>query len=201
MEPFIGEIKIFAGKLKDNLPPRGWVFCDGQLMSIADNTALFSLLGTIYGGDGRSSFALPDLRGRVPIHAGHGERSSPYKLGEKDGVENITLIESQMPSHTHKAEISNISANISFSKEQGNESIPSENNVFAGANVSLSRVDSRNVNLYKSTSEFDSVKPIRVYGGTPTISSSGSTQAHSNMQPYLAVNYIIALQGIYPPKN
>ena len=99
MEPFIGQIIMFAG----NFAPRGWAFCDGQLLPISQNTALFSILGTTYGGDGRTTFALPDLRGRVPMHAGHGPGLSSRRIGEKGGQESVTLTIAEMPSHTHSA--------------------------------------------------------------------------------------------------
>ena len=97
MEPFVGEIRMFAG----NFAPRGWAFCDGQLLSVSDNDALFSLLGTIYGGDGRTTFGLPDLRGRIPIHAGQGSGLSNRRLGSKGGAEQVTVTVNQTPTHTH----------------------------------------------------------------------------------------------------
>ena len=113
-EPFVGEIRMFAG----NFAPRGWAFCDGQLLAVSQNDALFSLLGTIYGGDGRTTFGLPDLRGRVPIHAGSGPGLSPRRLGAKAGAENVTLTVNQLPSHSHRL---SGSANLaSESRPEGN---------------------------------------------------------------------------------
>jgi microcystin-dependent protein len=175
-EPFIGEIRIFAG----NFPPRGWQFCQGQLLSIAQNTALFSILGTTYGGNGMTTFALPDLRGRVPMQPGQGPGLSPRTLGEMGGSENVTLLHNQMPAHNHSVNASNA---------QGDNPVP-DGGVWA---VSI---------------EPNSGAPLNNYGGAPTTTMSpqsigvaGGSQPHTNVQPFLCVNFIIALEGIYPSRN
>ena len=186
----IGQIIIFAGKLEDNHPPRGWAFCEGQLLPISQNAALFSLLGTTYGGDGRSTFGLPDLRGRVPIHAGKGEGLSSYKLGDKDGVERVTLEAATIPSHTHDAV-----AQIPYTEDTGDESMPTSTNIFANGPVRKDRDNYGYANIYKDTTA-TSHKNLNV-----EVTPIGGGQSHENRQPYLAVNYIIALQGTFPSRN
>lgn len=172
-EPFIGQVMLFAG----NFAPRGWAFCNGQLLSIAQNTALFSILGVTYGGNGQTTFALPDLRGRVAIHPGQGPGLSAYTLGEAAGTENVTLITNQMPMHNHMVACSSETANL-----------PSPQGNFLGT---------------------ESQGATQVYvGGTPNeflnqaaITPAGGSQPHTNVQPFLCVNYIIALEGIFPSRN
>jgi microcystin-dependent protein len=171
-EPFLGQIMIFAG----NFPPKNWAFCDGALMPIQQNTALFSILGTTYGGDGRVTFALPDLRGRVPIGMGPGPGLSPYQLGEKGGQETHTLQIAEMPSHTHPVTVAAANENNTPQNRPGG-------NVLGAANI------------YDSAASADAA-----LGGVSS-GSVGGNAAHENRQPYLAVNYIIALYGIYPPRN
>jgi len=170
MEPFIGEIIMFGG----NFAPRNWALCDGQLLSIAQNTALFSILGTTYGGDGRTTFGLPDLRGRVPMHPGSGPGLSSRKLGQKSGVENVTLNVNQMPSHNHLPE-----AYSDFGNQKG-----------PGGNVPAMADDGeRN---YSSATPNANLDPTE---------NAGGSQSHTNVQPFLCVNFIIALQGLYPSRN
>ncbi|PLY01015.1 MAG: phage tail protein [Desulfuromonas sp.] len=169
-EPFVGEIRMFAG----NFAPRGWAYCDGQLLAVSQNDALFSLYGTIYGGDGRTTFGLPDLRGRLPIHAGTGPGLSPRRLGEKAGGENVTLTTNQLPSHSHTGQ---------FSSASGNEANPADN--YPAASPSI-----RN---YRPTA------PSADMSGT-AVNSVGGSRQHTNLMPYLCVNYIIALVGIYPSR-
>lgn len=169
-EPMIGEVQWFAG----NFAPRGWALCDGQLLSIAQNTALFSILGTTYGGDGRTTFGLPDVRGRVIIHAGHGPGLSDYRLGQKGGSETETLTANQMPSHTHTLRGSSGSAT----------SADPTGNVLASTGRTRVYADSANVNMDASA-----------------IANNGGSQPHNNIQPYTVLNCIIALQGIYPSRN
>jgi microcystin-dependent protein len=167
-EPFIAEIMIFAG----NFPPRGWAFCDGQLLPISQNTALFSLLGTTYGGNGQTTFALPDLRGRVPVHAGQGLGLSSVSLGEVGGAEVVTLTGAQSPAHVHEVAASNGGATASR---------PSNNFLAAGG-------------AYATASDGTTMNPAM-------IRNSGGGQPHENRQPYLALNFCIALQGIFPARN
>ena len=171
-EPFIGEIRMFAG----TFAPRGWAFCDGQLLAISGNEALFSLLGTTYGGDGRTTFALPDLRGRVAIHPGQGPGLSNYTQGQIGGVESNTLTVSQMPSHTHS---------VNAVTADGNQSTPG-GNLLAGTKI---------LDPEYSDSDPDAVMSARM------ISNTGNGQSVENRQPYGTVNYIIALVGIFPSRD
>jgi microcystin-dependent protein len=171
MDPFIGQIIMFAG----NFAPKSWAFCNGQLMSIAQNTALFSLLGTTYGGDGVTTFALPDLRGRVPIHAGASDVTQ-HNLGSKGGEDTHTLAANEMPQHTHGARASGQNA------DQNNP----QDNVLGQA-----------LNLYVAASTSPPLQPIL----PATLANTGGGQAHENDQPFLAVNFCIALQGLFPSRN
>lgn len=168
-EPYVGEIRMFAG----NFAPRGWAFCDGQLLAVSQNDALFSLLGTIYGGDGRTTFGLPDLRGRIPIHAGHGPGLSERRLGAKGGEENVTLTVNQLPSHNHPANGAGGGA--------------------AQAAPAGNLVGSDRVTMYGTLLRPDSLGA--------SISSVGGSRSHSNLMPFLCVNFIIALVGIYPSRH
>ena len=177
-EPFVGEIRMFAG----NFAPKGWAFCDGQLLAVSSNDALFSLLGTIYGGDGRTTFGLPDLRGRIPIHAGSGPGLSPRRLGTKSGAETETLTASQVPSHTHTVNASN---------QAGTAASPAGH---YPANTSSGAV----------TTQYD--VPVRasstlVQFNSGAVQTVGGSRSHSNMQPFLCINFIIALIGIYPSRD
>jgi microcystin-dependent protein len=172
---YIGQISLFAG----NFPPRNWAFCDGQLLSIAQNTALFSILGTNYGGNGQTTFALPDLRGRVPMHTGSstGPGLSPHSLGEVSGAENITLISSQMPAHSHF---------VNGVASGGNQSSPAGN---------LPAIESTGTSLDYSNAATNATMNAGMIG------IAGGNQPHSNMQPYSCVNFIICLYGIFPSRN
>ncbi len=172
-EPFVAEIRMFGG----NFAPRGWALCDGQLLPIAQNTALFSILGTTYGGDGRTSFALPDLRGRVSLHEGQGPGLSPYALGNKSGVEHVTLAVNEIPAHNHKVEAN---------PDPGNS--PSPVNAIPGAETAGA------VDLWSTNAKNGDMK-------ASMIQNTGGSQQHKNRQPYLVVNYIIALQGLFPSRN
>ncbi len=166
--PFLGAIFMFAG----NFAPRGFALCDGQVLPISQNTALFSLLGTTYGGNGQTTFALPDLRGRAPVHAGQGPGLTPYALGEQTGTENVTLQTAQMPQHNHAV---NVSTQQTSDVAPGN--VPATGGAYA-----------------TSPSSGQSL-------AAGTLGEAGGSQPHPNLQPLLVVNFIIALQGIYPSRN
>lgn len=172
-EPFVAEIRIFAG----NFAPRGWAFCDGQLLPISQNTALFSLIGTTYGGDGRSTMGLPNLQGRAPMHAGRGPGLSDRRLGQRGGVETVTLTEAQMPNHDHTLQGVQRPAT---QDDPGPQFYPG---VAVGATPYRNTV-SNMVNM-----------------ADQALVNSGGSQPHNNMQPYLTVNYIIALVGLYPSRS
>jgi len=172
LEPFIGSIVLFCG----NFAPKGWATCDGQLLSIAQNSALFSILGTTFGGDGRTTFALPDLRGRVPLHPGAGPGLSSYSLGQSIGSESVTLLATQMPAHNHA-----VAAPCSD-----------------GAPSTASPVGAVLANQ-DQTPFFAASGTAAMAGGTSAI--AGGSQPHENRQPLLAINFIIALEGIYPSRN
>ncbi|MBZ5555372.1 MAG: tail fiber protein [Acidobacteriia bacterium] len=172
--PFVAEIRIFAG----NFAPTGWAFCNGQLMPISQNTALFSLIGTFYGGDGRSTFALPNLQGATPLHAGQGPGLSMRFLGESGGQEAVTLIESELPPHSHT---------VKCDGSAGGVNSPSNNTW--GTVVGRGRPPA-----YAPTS----VNNVQM---SPLATSlAGSSFPHNNMPPYLALTFIIALQGVFPPR-
>lgn len=173
-EPFLGEIKIVGF----NFAPRGWAKCEGQLLPISQNTALFSLLGTMYGGDGRTTFGLPDMRGRVGVGQGQGAGLSPYILGQELGQESHTLALAEMPAHTHE---------MAVSDQQATTSDP-RNGVFAKPNV-----NPRMQNLYGGPATVDMEGDM--------IGATGNSESHQNRQPYLAVLFAIALQGVYPSRN
>lgn len=174
MDPFVAEIRIFPF----NFPPKGWAFCNGQLLPIAQNTALFSLLGTTYGGNGQSTFALPDLQGSVPMHPGQGPGLSLHDLGELSGSETVTLLDSEMPSHTHP-----------MRANDGDGSLASPTN-----RVSSAPGADRDIFWYK-----DGVPNATMNPGALT--TSGGSQPHNNLMPYLTVNFCIALQGVFPPRS
>ena len=174
-EGFIGEIKMFGG----NFAPRGWALCDGQLLSISQNSALFSILGTTYGGDGRTNFALPDLRGRVPIHAGTGPGLSPKHLGQKGGTETVVLALVQMPAHNHTVQLKADSMVATSHRPQ--DGLPARN--AAG------------------TPQYGENANSTLNNTAVSIGNAGGGQAHPNMQPYGTVNYIICLVGIFPSRN
>ena len=168
MDPFIAEIIMFGG----NFAPRGWAFCDGQLLPISSNSALFSILGTTYGGDGRTTFALPDLRGRVSMHPGNGPGLSSRRLGEKGGTEHNTLTTAQLPAHNHAL----------AAKEEANAADPS-GSFIAGTGS----------NAFGTTAG--------VTMNAAAIGNTGGGQSVNNIQPYECVNYIIALVGVFPSRN
>ena len=170
-EPFIAEIRIFAG----NFAPRGWAFCNGQLLPISQNTALFSLIGTTYGGDGRTTTALPNMEGRAPMHQGRAPGLPSRRLGQRGGTETVTLTEAQLPNHSHSLFASTLIAD---------ETQPASNVTFGRARSLAYATGTANTSM-----------------AYQTITDSGGSQAHNNMQPYLAMNFIIALQGLYPSRG
>jgi microcystin-dependent protein len=170
-EPFVGEIRMFAG----NFAPRGWAFCDGQLLAVSQNDALFSLLGTIYGGDGRTTFGLPDLRGRIPIHAGHGPGLSERRLGAKGGAEKVTLTVNQLPSHSHRLHATN---------QQANTLEPVTRALAPTAFGDVYSPDFAPENMSSSA-----------------ITQVGGSRSHTNLMPFLCIHFIIALVGIYPSRH
>ncbi|WP_298754330.1 tail fiber protein [uncultured Psychroserpens sp.] len=174
MEQYIGQIMMFGG----NFAPRNWALCDGQLLPIANYTALFSILGTTYGGDGRTTFALPDLRGRAALHAGNGPGIDPVSLGQKGGENRVTLNVTQIPAHSHTG---TIEATNPVGRGQGTtdptNAYPAEGGSYASA------------------------KNVKMAADAVQTNNTGGNQAHDNMQPYLGVNYIIALEGIFPPRS
>jgi microcystin-dependent protein len=171
--PFVAEIRIFPF----SFPPKGWAFCDGQLLPISQYTALFSLFGTTYGGDGTSNFALPNMQGSAPMHPGQGPGLSLHDLGETGGSDTVTLLESEMPAHTHALMASPIPSLVK---------LPSPN-------AAMGR--SRNANAYQDT------PGNLVAMNANTIAPAGGGQPHNNMQPYLTLNFCIALQGVFPPRS
>lgn len=174
-DPFVAEIRIFGF----NFPPKGWAFCDGQILPLSQNTALFSLLGTIYGGDGKSTFALPNLQGSVPMHPGQGPGLSLHDLGEVSGVESVTLLQSEMPSHAHS---------VGRALADAGNSITPVNSVWAQSAAGRGAAA-----LYKDGAPTGQVN-------VNSLNFAGGNLPHNNMQPYLTLNFCIALQGIFPAR-
>lgn len=168
-EPFVAEIRIFAG----NFAPRGWAFCNGQLLPIAQNTALFSLIGTTYGGDGRTTTALPNMAGRAPMHPGRGPGLTARRLGERGGVESVTVTEAQMPQHSHT---------MGGVAEIANQRVIGNNFLAAGND------------MYTAPQNLGSMDPR-------TLPDTGGSQPHNNLQPFLTMNFIIALVGLFPSRG
>lgn len=200
MEPFIGQIMPFAG----NFAIRGWALCNGQLLAIKSNEALFAILGTVYGGDGRTNFGLPDLRGRAPMHFGNGPGLSDRILGQKLGAEDNTLRTTQLPSHSHIAAVSNINVgvNLKVSSADATAQIPTAGASLASAN----EVNGRNldpVQMYNEATPDINLNGVTttISGGTVTVGNTGGNQSVNNMQPSLCVNYLIALQGVFPSRS
>ncbi|MEP3437319.1 MAG: tail fiber protein [Hoeflea sp.] len=170
-EPFLAEVRLMGF----NFAPRGWAFCDGQILPINQNQSLYSLLGTTYGGDGRTSFALPDLRGRTPLHTGNSNGGVDHSLGQKSGEETHTLGAVEMPQHTHSMEAGSVDGNTVnatgalLAREAGNP--------YSASSAGLANFRSG------------------------TVANVGGGQAHENMQPYIAVNFCIALQGLFPSRD
>lgn len=172
MDPFVAEIRIFPF----NFAPKGWAFCSGQILPLSQNTALFSLLGTTYGGDGKSNFALPNMQGNAPMHPGQGPGLSLHDLGEMGGSQTVSLLESEIPTHTHQ-----LRADV---LDLGDTNVISNN-----ASLALSAGGA----LYQAASNTTM--------SLSALAPAGGSQPHNNMQPYLTLNYCIALQGVYPPRT
>ena len=176
-QPYVGEIRMFAG----NFNPNGWLFCEGQLLAISENETLFQLIGTTYGGDGESTFALPDLRGRIPLHFGNGPDGVNYQLAEQAGVESVTLTTQQIPVHTHPM--------FCFSDASG---APTSNPQSAVPGVA-------DITQYNNLTVAPNTAP-NAQLGTPGFNSdpTGGSQPHENHMPFLCINYIISLFGLFP---
>jgi microcystin-dependent protein len=178
--PFLAEIRIFAG----NFAPRGWALCDGQLMPISQNTALFSLLGTTYGGDGRSTFALPNLQGSAPMQAGQGPGLSLRDLGETGGEQTVTLLDSEMPNHNH-----------TFVGTTANGTVTSSNGNQLGKGLKGNIQASNSIHMYSAGSVTTQLNPETAMAPT------GGNLPHNNKMPYLGLTFIIALQGVFPARG
>jgi microcystin-dependent protein len=175
MDPFVAEIRIYPF----NFAPKGWAFCDGQLLPLSQNTALFSLLGTTYGGDGKSNFALPDMQGNAPMHPGQGPGLSLHDLGETGGSQTVSLLESEIPSHSHS---------VMASTSTANRTGPVGNSFARTASGATPYIAG-------------SPTPPLVSMNPNMLTPAGGDQPHNNMQPYLTLNFCIALQGVYPPRT
>lgn len=170
-DPFVAEIRIFPF----NFPPKGWAWCNGQLLPLSQNTALFSLLGTTYGGDGKSTFALPDLEGRAPMHPGQGPGLSLHDLGETGGSETVSLLESEIPAHSH---------GVSASVADGTSQTPVGEKLAAGIGIGQ----------YAAANSLTALHP-------GALTPAGGNQPHNNLMPYLTFHFCIALQGVFPPRG
>jgi microcystin-dependent protein len=170
-DPFVAEIRIFPF----NFAPKGWAWCDGQLMPLSQNTALFSLLGTTYGGNGKSNFALPDLQGRAPMHPGQGPGLSLHDLGETGGSETVTLLESEIPAHSHAVSVSQADALV-------------------GSPVGQQFATGIGIGMYATPGALTQLNPS-------ALAPAGGDQPHNNLQPYLTFYFCIALQGVFPPRG
>jgi microcystin-dependent protein len=169
-QPYVGEIRMFGG----NFAPAGWAFCNGQLIPISENDILFTLIGTTYGGDGQSNFALPDLQGRIPLHMGTASSGTTYTIGEKAGVESVTLTTQQIPNHNH-----------GFMASTATPSAPNPSNAYLASSSS--------VPIYNTNTPVGAMLPASGPGG--------GSQPHDNLMPFLAVSFIISLFGIFPTQN
>ncbi len=172
MDPFVAEIRIFPF----NFAPKGWAFCDGQILPLSQNTALFSLLGTTYGGDGKSNFALPNMQSNAPMHPGQGPGLSLHDLGETGGSETVTLLDSEIPAHSHAFMASNADSNAQE---------PAQSLLAGGVG---------GISMYAAPGALTQLNPN-------VLAPAGGDQPHNNMQPYLTLNFCIALQGVYPPRT
>ena len=201
MDTFIGQIIMFAG----NFAPRDWAFCDGQLLQISENQSLYSILGTTYGGDGRTTFGLPDFRGRVPIGKGQGNGLTTRRMGEQIGIEDVTLSTAQMPIHSHAAETtisgSSVTAKLKASSAEGTTNVPLNNYLAKPSNIGL-----QSINMYDSSADIEMASDaieidLSAVTANTTSDDTGGNSAHNNIQPSLVMNYIICVNGIYPSRS
>nr|WP_321357885.1 tail fiber protein [uncultured Draconibacterium sp.] len=183
MEGYIGEIRFFAG----NFAPRGWMFCEGQVLSIASNTSLFAIIGNMYGGDGRSTMAVPDLRQRAAIGTGRGPGLSNYSLSQQGGVSSITLTEQQMPQHNHQ---------MRAAEAFGDEASPA--GAYPAASNGVMTIGRDN---YPYQNSGYSNEDPNTQMNSQSVGVSGQSNAHNNMQPYLVCNYIICVEGLFPSRS
>lgn len=177
-QPYIGEIRIFAG----NFPPLGWAMCDGQLLAIAEYDTLYNLIGTTYGGDGQNTFGMPDLRGRAPVHVGTSSGQT-YVIGQLGGVETVTLSSQQLPQHTHA---------LVSTATPATTNVPTTGTIFAD-------IGPAGINNLFAFKPYDGTNQVALNGNS--VSPVGGSQPHDNMQPYLGLNFIISLYGIYPSQS
>jgi microcystin-dependent protein len=201
MDTFIGQIIMFAG----NFAPRDWAFCDGELLPISQNQSLYSILGTTYGGDGRTTFGLPDFRGRVPIGQGQGNGLTSRIMGEQIGIEDITLSTAQMPIHSHAAKTtisgSSVTAKLKASSEVGTTNVPLNNYLAKPSNIGL-----QSINMYDSSADIEMASDaieidLSAVTANTTTDDTGGNSAHNNIQPSLVMNYIICVNGVYPSRS
>lgn len=183
MQGYISEVRMFAG----TFAPLSWAFCQGQLLSIAQYTPLFALVGTTYGGDGQTTFGLPDMRGRIPIHNGQGPGLSQYVLGQKGGVENITLTALNVGGHSHT-----VSGNAGVAVATGDGQTPLAVNNYPAGNGDA---------IYSTTTDNSSMAPASLSGITVAVQTPNGATPISTVQPYIAMNFIICLEGIFPSRN
>jgi microcystin-dependent protein len=201
MDTFIGQIIMFAG----NFAPRDWAFCDGELLPISQNQSLYSILGTTYGGDGRTTFGLPDFRGRVPIGQGQGNGLTSRRMGEQIGIEDVTLSTAQMPIHSHAAETtisgSSVTAKLKASSAEGTTNVPLNNYLAKPSNIGL-----QSINMYDSSADIEMASDaieidLSAVTANTTTDDTGGNSAHNNIQPSLVMNYIICVNGVYPSRS
>jgi len=183
MDPFVAEIRIFPF----NFPPKGWAFCDGQLLPLSQNTALFSLLGTTYGGNGKSNFALPNMQGNAPMHPGQGPGLSLHDLGETGGSDTVSLLESEIPSHSHA--LMATTADATAGTPAPTLALASGNFSFAGNSGAVATYSTVTAATNKVLMNGNAIAP------------AGGDQPHNNLMPYLTLNFCIALQGVFPPRT
>jgi microcystin-dependent protein len=179
--PYVGQLSMFAG----NFAPAGWMFCNGQVLPISEYETLFNLIGTTYGGDGQSTFALPDLRSRIPVHIGQGSGLSNYVIGQAGGSETVTLNSQQIPQHNHMV--------TTVSGTPGNQSTPGNGTILADEQVGLGSSSPFTYAPYAGTNQ--------VVFANNTVAFVGGNQPHENLMPYLVINYIISMFGVFPSPN